>query len=1004
MRLFAILAFINEDKITSDGQNIVEAYLRRFLNTKLTKKYINLFNSYLDEIYGRYKSLDERQKKKRASSYSVKILSICQQINEELHQKEKLIVLSRIIEFANHNKEINEGEYDVIQTLGETFLFSKNEFKLLYSFICNNDKDLIYSESTLHINAEKISEAQHLFSLGLDGKISIYRNISTESLLLRYSGNDSLYLASTNILPDRIYVLESGSIIRGNKIKPIYYSEIMGKFLQSEGLEKISFEAIDLEFRFPNSNNGIHSFNFKEETGRLVGIMGGSGVGKSTLLSLLNGTLKANSGKILLNNKEFNAQNEETKNLIGFIPQDDLLIEELSVFQNLYFNARLCFKNLSKKETTEKTHQVLKSLGLFDIKDLKVGSPLNKTISGGQRKRLNIALELIREPSILFVDEPTSGLSSNDSEHVMLLLKELVLKGKLIMVNIHQPSSDIFKLFDRLIILDDGGYTIYNGNPLEALPYIKKIAQHVNANESECPICGNVNPEKILDILESRMVDESGNFLNERKITAIEWHNHYQDEVSKKEADLKITNNNAKTKHNAFQKPGRWKQFTVYFKRNALSKWSNKQYMWLTLLEAPILALIIALFTHHSPGEEYNFINNSNFPAFLFMIIIVPLFLGMTVSAEEIIKDRKILQREHFLALSRFSYLLSKVSFLAIISAIQTFTLVLISLQILEIKDMFWAYWFTLFTVSFFANMLGLNISSGLNSVVSIYIIIPLILVPQLMLSGVIIKFDDLNKNLTHEEYVPIAGDLMASRWAYEAMTVYQYKNNAYYSNIFEYEQARSNNGYYSAFLIPELKKSLDASSKGKNITNENQLLRNEIEKINEFGFIPRFNIEQIPENTALDQNTITKLNTYFKLADSLFMQRYNSAIISRDSIFKQMESSMGTEALLSFKNANFNESLSSLLLNRAVMKKLDRKKDYLIRKKDPIYKIPDCSYGRAHFFAPAKRIGNILIDTFWFNNIVSWLMIIILFITLYFDLLRKIINLKISKTFKKKN
>ena len=1004
MRLFAILAFINEDKITSDGKSIVEAYLRRFLNTELTKKYLNLFTSYLDEIYGRYKSLDDRQKKKRASSYSVKILSICQQINEELHQKEKLIVLSRIIEFANHNKEINKGELDVIQTLGETFLFPKNEFELLYSFICNSEQELTHSESILYINAEETDKAQHLSAPGLNGKISIYRNLSTESLLLRYLGKNTIYLASNNILPDRIYALESGSIIKGNRIKPIYYSEIMGKFLQSEGQEKISFEAIDLEFRFPNSNNGIHSFNFREETGRLVGIMGGSGVGKSTLLSLLNGTLKADSGKILINNKEFNTKNEDIKNLIGFIPQDDLLIEELSVFQNLYFNARLCFKDLSKKETTEKTHQVLKSLGLFEIKDLKVGSPLNKTISGGQRKRLNIALELIREPSILFVDEPTSGLSSNDSEHVMLLLKELVLKGKLIMVNIHQPSSNIFKLFDRLIILDNGGYTVYNDNPLEALPYIKKIAQHVNAGESECPICGNVNPEKILDILETRMIDESGRFLNERKISAIEWHKHYQKELREKETDLPRANNTNETKFNTFQKPGRWKQFTVYFKRNALSKWSNKQYMWLTLLEAPILALIIALFTLHSPGEEYNFINNSNFPAFLFMIIIVPLFLGMTVSAEEIIKDRKILQREHFLALSRFSYLLSKISFLAIISAIQTFTLVIISLQILEIKDMFWAYWFTLFTVSFFANMLGLNISSGLNSVVSIYIIIPLILVPQLMLSGVIVKFDDLNKKLTHEEYVPIAGDLMASRWAYEAMAVYQYKNNAYYSDIYEYEQAKSNNGYYSAFLIPELKKSLDASSRGKNIANENQLLRNEIEKINEFEFIPAFNTEQIPQNTAINQNTIAKLNSYFNIADSLFMQKYNSAIQSRDSIFKQMESSMGTEVLLSLKNANFNESLSALLLNRAVMRKIDRKEDYLIRKKDPIYKIPDCTYGRAHFFAPVKRIGNILIDTFWFNNMASWLMIIILFITLYFDLIRKIINIKIPISFKKKH
>ena len=129
--------------------------------------------------------------------------------------------------------------------------------------------------------------------------------------------------------------------------------------------------------------------------------------------------------------------------------------------------------------------QTLKSIGLYETKDLKVGSPLKRLFSGGQRKRLNIALELIREPSIMFVDEPTSGLSSRDSENIMDLLKELSLKGKLIFVVIHQPSSDIFKMFDKLIILDRGGYPIYNGNPVDAVIYFKRLVQHVNSEESE---------------------------------------------------------------------------------------------------------------------------------------------------------------------------------------------------------------------------------------------------------------------------------------------------------------------------------------------------------------------------------------------------------------------------------------------------------------------------------------------------------------------------------------
>ena len=178
-------------------------------------------------------------------------------------------------------------------------------------------------------------------------------------------------------------------------------------------------------------------------------------------------------------------------------------------------------------------------LDFLKTKDLKVGNPLSKTISGGQRKRLNIALELIREPSILFVDEPTSGLSSNDSEIIMDLLKVLALKGKLIFVVIHQPSSEIYKMFDQLIILDVGGYPIYKGDPVDAVVYFKKLINHVNADESECETCGNVNPEQIFNIIDMKVVDEYGEFTDNRKVSPLEWNKHYQKLINPKQKKIK---------------------------------------------------------------------------------------------------------------------------------------------------------------------------------------------------------------------------------------------------------------------------------------------------------------------------------------------------------------------------------------------------------------------------------------------------------------------------------
>ena len=149
-------------------------------------------------------------------------------------------------------------------------------------------------------------------------------------------------------------------------------------------------------------------------------------MGKSTLLNVLNGNLKPQQGEILINGYRLyhEKEREQLNGIIGFIPQDDLLLEDLTVRENLYYNAKLCLDNYNEAQINQVVDQVLTDLDLYEIKDFKVGKPLSKVISGGQRKRVNIGLELIREPFVLFVDEPTSGLSSVDSEMVMNLLRE----------------------------------------------------------------------------------------------------------------------------------------------------------------------------------------------------------------------------------------------------------------------------------------------------------------------------------------------------------------------------------------------------------------------------------------------------------------------------------------------------------------------------------------------------------------------------------------------------
>ncbi|NJM16559.1 MAG: ATP-binding cassette domain-containing protein, partial [Bacteroidales bacterium] len=486
MQLFAIIARPESNRL--DRRTVVASFLNRELNEDLVEEYLQVFDTF-------YESQRDRQKERgqRAiSSSSVKVLKICTQINEELIQQQKIIVLSQLLEFAKSDgNEITDQEFEFIETVSDTFNIPGDEFQLVKEFVLSEYGNIPVSPQVLIISADyNLSGKGYKFFYRefLDGQIRILNIRSANMYLIKFMGNGEIYLNGQPLIPEKVQVLNVGSAIRNQLIKSVYFSDIVGSFNQDINKAKISFHVNHIEYRFKNGNIGLYPLSFSEESGHLVGIMGASGAGKSTMLNVLNSSSKPTGGEVLINGINIHDQRHQIEGLIGHVSQDDLLIEELTVYQNLYYNAKLCFDNYTEEQIVEAVDRTLQSLGITEIKDIEVGSPLNKKISGGQRKRLNIALELIREPAVMFLDEPTSGLSSRDSENIMDLLKELSLKGKLIFVVIHQPSSDIFKMFDKLLILDTGGHLIYNGNPIESITYFKERTHHANANKSECHV------------------------------------------------------------------------------------------------------------------------------------------------------------------------------------------------------------------------------------------------------------------------------------------------------------------------------------------------------------------------------------------------------------------------------------------------------------------------------------------------------------------------------------
>lgn len=1004
MQLFAIIARV--DGINNTGRQIVQSFLNQQLSQEQVGIYLDLFDQFLEAHQANNKKKDGTAK--RTAMNSVKVLKICAQINQELVQPQKIIVLIRLLEFIYSSNEISEQEFEFVNTVAESFNVPSEEFHQLKRLVELKDvRSLINQINFLVIDnhpENNLGTTRHIYNEGAIEPIVITRVPSVNLFAMKIMGQTELQLNGQLISNERIHIINPGSSIRSTKLKPVYYSDILSRFLSDESKPKITFLAENVEYKFKSGKLGLRGINIAEESGKLIGIMGGSGAGKSTLLNVLNSMEKPSAGSVKINGIDIHYEKEKIEGVIGHVSQDDLLMEELTVFENLFFNAKLCFGNLPDDEIKKKCHELLADLGLSETENLKVGSPLQKTISGGQRKRLNIALELIREPSVLFVDEPTSGLSSRDSENIMDLLKELALKGKLIFVVIHQPSSEIYKMFDRLLILDVGGFPVYYGNPVDAVTYFKRLVNHVNADEAECFNCGNVNPEQIFNIIESKVVDEYGNLTHTRKTSPKQWNEYYKDLIEK---NIFFSGKHTAIPESIFKIPNKIKQFLIFTQRDVKSKLTNTQYMLINMLEAPLLAFILAFLVRYynvddQTGIGYVFRENENIPAYIFMAVIVALFIGLSVSAEEIIRDRKIRKRESFLNLSLGSYLWSKILIMFALSAFQSLTFVLVGNLVLGIKGMWFDYWLVLFTTSCFANMLGLNISSAFNSAVTIYILIPFLIIPQLLLAGVVVKFDKLNPVVAEQGGVPMAGEIMASRWAFEALAVNQFMENKYERNFYKYDKEISIADYKNNFwrnkienVINRLEKSLNTPNT-KEKENDLNLLINELKK--EHNLSPKVKCESLQEleSGKLSPAILENLRDYLKRLQDYYIDRSNAAREKMNKKISKIIKEMGNDNFTRLREDYENESLTNLVKNANDIsgERCLEKKGRLIQQTDPVFLDPvDSKIGRAHFFAPTKYFLGLRIKTFWFNILVIWFMSVGLIITLYFDVFRKVID-----------
>ena len=594
-----------------------------------------------------------------------------------------------------------------------------------------------------------------------------------------------------------------------------------------------SLKVVELTHIYDARDVALERVTLNAKRGEMICIIGPSGCGKSTLIRALAGHLQPTGGHVLINGHELYKNIASIQHYISYIPEEDTFDPLLSVKENMDCASAIRCPHMSLSQRRQDADSILVELGLSECRHRRAGNAQDKLLSGGERKRLNAGLDMISIAEVFLFDEPTSGLSSKDSEHVMETICDLS-RNKIAFVSIHQPSSRLFHLFDKALLLDKGGKVAFFGPPGDMLDYFN----NADAGETH-PLPGSAiptgtegvprQPDFIFDVLEAPLRDSNGKIVYEqdsrghftpaRRFPPDFWAKRFREyPASQEKTELKPDAAGApQPVTQALPNPPKrgFKEnllhFATHFKRAFLSKLRNRANLITTLLAAPALASLIATTLRYSEEATYTFNGASHIPAYLFLTLVAALFLGLTSSADEIIRDRGMLTRERGHGIRVWQYISGKFITLAAFALLQCIIYLTIGNAILEVRNMFWNYLVWMLITALSGVSIGLFISSIVRDSKTALNIIPLLLIPQIILGGALIKYEEMNRSLhivssirqwlsgDHASQppkasvlkVPLICELIPLRWAYEALVITQDTLNPLARTISEIEAAQ---------------------------------------------------------------------------------------------------------------------------------------------------------------------------------------------------------------------
>lgn len=619
----------------------------------------------------------------------------------------------------------------------------------------------------------------------------------------RASGSLEIREADGPVLVDGLPVrqlarLRDGSLIRlsGSQAVRCRFSE---GFLDEERTQIESLEVEGLIHDFGKDSRALDQINFAVQRGEMLCIIGPSGSGKSTLLATLSGQRKPTRGKVKLNGISLYEHRDSLVPFVAHMPQEEALNPQLTVREHLRHAVMIRRPGLGIAEHDRRVDSMLAELGLQSIARRRVGSPGEKTISGGERSRLNLGLDLGSRAELFLFDEPISGLSSKDSEHVAETLRALA-REKIVIASLHRPGANVLRLFDKVLLLDGGGKMAFFGTPAQMVAYFRDACEEFNISHPALVAKTPLGADFVFDILETPLtaIGDGGTGGAARRFPPNFWQERFESVslLTSLQRDANPASRLGDFKPNERlpvpPKPTRrWRAvlliFTTHFQRSLLSKIRNRGTLYSTFLEAPILAALISITLRSSPTGSYQFATALHIPAYLFLSVTVAMFLGLTNSATEILRDRAVLRRERNCHPGGISYVSAKFIALGMVAAVQCFFYLLVGNYFLEIKGVLLYHWIWMALTALTGTGMALLVSSLVRTERAALTAVPLLLVPQMLLAGALVSYKEMNRGLFDEVKlerdhggVPVPAKIMPLRYAFEGMLVAQATRNPF--------------------------------------------------------------------------------------------------------------------------------------------------------------------------------------------------------------------------------